>query len=505
MKEKIEQYLEIVNQSAPNHEQQATMREARRQEEAEEDDLEDEDLEEDDEEEKEEIPQKKIWKRRKKKKSVIDDEIIEDPSDLTVVNGTRIEPLAKQKRQPAQEKAYKELSSINERLASLVQVKQMGLATEENRKQLKQLMKDRKKKAFELRRLQSKQRASNKYRNKRRKIVRLSLLFSLRLTLISVHRWNISLKRSRNYILNWINYIVVVVADLASKNRVPIFCRSSKKSPKSEERAMIGVDRKPSDLVWHSMIYERKSNNGVTTSKEQLFTIGSSSLLSSTEARKRGRETMFRLLPHRASSIDGRRHVHTVPVRLRRAQNDEHGKHEDGHFATATIRYIRDLASIFGNDCVFFLSQDDKCKVPLGLPAARVQAPMLMHLDYRIRLPDHDWTVAPKHQLTPSVYAACLLSKDGDLGYSGPTYVAVRSAKHDQSNAYSHAKDFDRLMQLKIFDQAAKDDTGQVKPIVIITVDGGPDENPRFPKTLVASIRKFKKYNLDAFFVLTHA
>ena len=45
--------------------------------------------------------------------------------------------------------------------------------------------------------------------------------------------------------------------------------------------------------------------------------------------------------------------INTVPVRLRRAQNDEHGKHEDGHFATATIRYMKDLASIFGNDCVF--------------------------------------------------------------------------------------------------------------------------------------------------------
>jgi hypothetical protein len=48
----------------------------------------------------------------------------------------------------------------------------MGLATPENKKQLKQLMKDRKKKAYELKRLQSKQKASNKYRVKRRKIVR---------------------------------------------------------------------------------------------------------------------------------------------------------------------------------------------------------------------------------------------------------------------------------------------------------------------------------------------
>jgi hypothetical protein len=126
-------------------------------------------------------------------------------------------------------------------------------------------------------------------------------------------------------------------------------------------------------------------------------------------------------------------------------------------------------------------------------------------LDYRIRLPDHDWTVAPRHQLTPSVYAACFLSEDGDLGYSGPTYVAIRSAKHDLSCADTHALDFDRLVTLKEFKKIARDDTGRVKPIVIVTVDGGPDENPRFPRTLVASIRKFKKYDMDAMFVLTHA
>ena len=48
----------------------------------------------------------------------------------------------------------------------------MGLSTPENHQQLKQLMKDRKIKAFQLRRLQSRQRASNKYRVKQRKIVK---------------------------------------------------------------------------------------------------------------------------------------------------------------------------------------------------------------------------------------------------------------------------------------------------------------------------------------------
>ena len=138
----------------------------------EEEEEEDEDEDDDDNEE-----EKKKKKKRKsyyvKKRKAVDNDIIEDPSiAASQQTGGPLEPLAKKIRQPAQERAYKELSTINERIASLVQVKQMGLATAENKKQLKQLMVERKKKAYELKRLQSKQRASNKYRNKQKKIVR---------------------------------------------------------------------------------------------------------------------------------------------------------------------------------------------------------------------------------------------------------------------------------------------------------------------------------------------
>ena len=45
----------------------------------------------------------------------------------------------------------------------------------------------------------------------------------------------------------------------------------------------------------------------------------------------------------------------------------------------------------------------------------------------------------------------------------------------------------------------------EIKPIGILLVDGGPDENPWFPKTIDVYIQHFKNYNLDALFVATHA
>ncbi|CAF1516241.1 unnamed protein product [Rotaria sordida] len=125
--------------------------------------------------------------------------------------------------------------------------------------------------------------------------------------------------------------------------------------------------------------------------------------------------TYLRLLSRRSHSTEGKRHVQTVPVKLISSSNDEHKKHEDQYFSTNTINHLKTLAGTFGSDAVFFLSQDDKARVPIGLPAARKQAPLLMHLEYKISIPDHDFVVALGHKLIPSVYAACVINEKQEV------------------------------------------------------------------------------------------
>ena len=45
----------------------------------------------------------------------------------------------------------------------------------------------------------------------------------------------------------------------------------------------------------------------------------------------------------------------------------------------------------------------------------------------------------------------------------------------------------------------------KVKPLVFISVDGGPDESPKNQQTLASWTEHFKMHNLDAAFVFTHA
>ncbi len=57
--------------------------------------------------------------------------------------------------------------------------------------------------------------------------------------------------------------------------------------------------------------------------------------------------------------------------------------------ARSTIRHLEEIAGFLGPEEVIFHSQDDKAKVSIGLTAANKQAPLVMHVEYKVKLPDH--------------------------------------------------------------------------------------------------------------------
>ena len=200
----------------------------------------------------------------------------------------------------------------------------------------------------------------------------------------------------------------------------------------------------------------------------------------------------LRLVPRRGNTSEGQRHVNTVPVKLLRPEASLRKKNPDRMYAKSFVDDMFEVAKLFGPHAVLFMSNDDKCKVPLGLAAATLQAPLLMHLDYKVQLPDHSFAIGTAHKLIPSVYGVCNINQKGEVTYSGDTFIRIRSGKHDKSSAETHAYDMQQLFQ-----------TGQVtpKPILLLETDGAADEAPRYPKPLAAAIALFKQLNLD---VLLH-
>ena len=140
----------------------------------------------------------------------------------------------------------------------------------------------------------------------------------------------------------------------------------------------------------------------------------------------------------------------------------------------------------------------------MGVIAAKRQAAILMNMRVRLRLPDHDFIVGAKHLLTPSVIAVCEIDPKAGISYTGQTYVAVRSAKHNGSTAYFHFADIKKFAEMN-HDTFKKTGSEVYKPVLLKAVDGGPDENPRFEKNIIMGCKTFKNFNLDCLIEVTNA
>jgi len=82
---------------------------------------------------------------------------------------TYAESEAEKIKTPVQASVLKDLTEISQRIENLIQVKSMGLLTAENQKTLKKLIEQKQQRTNELKRLQAKQRASTRYRERKKR------------------------------------------------------------------------------------------------------------------------------------------------------------------------------------------------------------------------------------------------------------------------------------------------------------------------------------------------
>ena len=217
----------------------------------------------------------------------------------------------------------------------------------------------------------------------------------------------------------------------------------------------------------------------------------------------------LRLIPRSWSTQVGKRHITTVNVKLKKAQNDEHRSHDDAKFTKATYDALITMCSVLGPIDVACISQDNKVKMFFGIPAANKQSTIVMNMEYNVKLPDHDFFVTAAHKLTPSVIAGLKIEVDkfdNAVSYSEPTYIGIRSGKHDSSTAATHASDLRHLYDsVDEFKSLLHRADGITKTVLIILIDGGPDENLHYKKTIRFACHNFTRFNLDATFISKQA
>lgn len=111
----------------------------------------------------------------------------------------------------------------------------------------------------------------------------------------------------------------------------------------------------------------------------------------------------FRLIPRCVNTSERKIHFSKVPVELLRPEVSLRKKNLDRMYPKSFTNDMLLVRKLFDPQAVLFISHDDKDKVTLVLAAATLQSPILVNLEYKLRLPDHNFVVGARHNLISSV------------------------------------------------------------------------------------------------------
>ncbi|GFN74241.1 hypothetical protein PoB_000074700 [Plakobranchus ocellatus] len=66
--------------------------------------------------------------------------------------------------------------------------------------------------------------------------------------------------------------------------------------------------------------------------------------------------------------------------------NSKRSSHPDKNSCFQTHKMVQDMIKLYGIESSTFLSVDDKWRVSIGLIEAPKQAPLMMHVEYKVKL-----------------------------------------------------------------------------------------------------------------------
>ena len=177
--------------------------------------------------------------------------------------------------------------------------------------------------------------------------------------------------------------------------------------------------------------------------------------------------------------------------------------HTDEHYCLASVKAARIFAEVFADETII-ISQDDKAKIGLGIPAVGRTFKTMQTVSEPVSIEDHDFPTGSKMKLIPSVYLVIDPVDSNDALRSGQLAIFVRPEYFVGTTSSTHMSDLQSIVANQHFVRALTKN-GQVRPIWVLLVDGGPDENPRHMKNIIEYCKLFRSLNLDYLTVRTHA
>ncbi|CAG8756326.1 10656_t:CDS:1 [Cetraspora pellucida] len=115
--------------------------------------------------------------------------------------------------------------------------------------------------------------------------------------------------------------------------------------------------------------------------------------------------------------------------------------------------------------------------IPLGITAIGKTFHAVQNLKEPIMLPDHDFPIAIHYKLILSIYMLMNPKNNNNTLYNRQLAIFIHSQYHGGTSSASHIEDLKSLTQNNLLNKILKLEN-TIKPIWILLVDGGLDENP---------------------------
>ena len=198
---------------------------------------------------------------------------------------------------------------------------------------------------------------------------------------------------------------------------------------------------------------------------------------------------LYSFVPKNAHAKAAKLYTSRVPLQFKVQTRQLRVSHIDEHYCAAIFKYTREYAVQFREEATF-LCVDDKSKVDFGEPGQAVQTGVrgkksIVPANLTLSALDHD--VQSKGSITPSVCLSVTVPDDiSESFYNGEVTVSYKDSVFEGSNPFRHAVEMEHILRQK-----------ELKPVLIVYSDGGPDHRLTYHSVKLALIILFKRLGID--------
>ena len=140
----------------------------------------------------------------------------------------------------------------------------------------------------------------------------------------------------------------------------------------------------------------------------------------------------------------------------------------------------------------------------MGTPAVDRTFKTIQSVNEPVTVKDHDFPIGSKMKLIPSVYLVINPADSSNTLRTGQLSIFIRPEYFIGTSSKTHIADLESIISNEEFSTTLKKED-KVRPIWILLVDGGPDENPKHMKNIIQYAHLFRALDLDYLTVRTHA